>query len=150
MFSPPSVCLSLSPSIHPAACQSTCQSIRAWFPLSNLNGFWYIDFRFCLHMYVYQECVVWDCYWTKFVNFYTAPNDSGGVLWFQVDHLCVHPSVCHPSVHLYFCFWTITWVNFIGFSPNLVCALILWSSGLGLLMASFPQFLTELSVHDMS
>ena len=28
------------------------------------------------------------------------------------------------------------------FSPNLVCALILWSSGLGLLIGKFRQFLT--------
>ena len=32
-------------------------------------------------------------------------------------------------------------------SPNLVCALILWRSGLGLLMCKFRQFLTELSAH---
>ena len=31
------------------------------------------------------------------------------------------------------------------FSPNLVCALILWRSGLGLLMGKFCQVLTELS-----
>ena len=31
----------------------------------------------------------------------------------------VCPSVC-------FSFWMITWVNINGFSPNLVCALILW------------------------
>ena len=35
--------------------------------------------------------------------------------------------------------------NINGFSPNLVCALILWKSGLGLLMGKFRQFLTELS-----
>ena len=32
--------------------------------------------------------------------------------------------------------------------PNLVCALILWRSGLGLLMGKFRQFLTELSARD--
>ena len=41
--------------------------------------------------------------------------------------LSVCPSVC-------FRFWIITWVNINGFSSNLVCALILWRSGLGLLM----------------
>ena len=35
-----------------------------------------------------------------------------------------------------------------GFSPNLVCALILWSSGLGLLMGKFHQIFTELSARD--
>ena len=31
---------------------------------------------------------------------------------------------------------------------NLACALILWRSGLGLLMANFRQVLTELSARD--
>ena len=31
---------------------------------------------------------------------------------------------------------------------NLVCALILWRSGLGLLMGKFRQFLTKLSARD--
>ena len=31
---------------------------------------------------------------------------------------------------------------------NLVCALILWRSGLGLLMGKFRQFFTELSARD--
>ena len=35
-----------------------------------------------------------------------------------------------------------------GFPPNLVCALILWRSGLGLLMGKFHQILTELSAPD--
>ena len=35
-----------------------------------------------------------------------------------------------------------------GFSPNLVCALILWRSGLGLLMGKFRLILTELSARD--
>ena len=34
----------------------------------------------------------------------------------------------------YFHFCMITFVNINGFSPNLVCALILWRSALGLLM----------------
>ena len=34
------------------------------------------------------------------------------------------------------------------FSPNLVCAYILWRSGLGLLMGKFHQILTELSAQD--
>ena len=42
----------------------------------------------------------------------------------------------------------ITWVNINGFSPNLVCASILCSSGLGLLMGKFRQILSELSAPD--
>ena len=34
------------------------------------------------------------------------------------------------------------------FSPNLLCALILWRSGLGLLMAKFRHILMELSAPD--
>ena len=49
----------------------------------------------------------------------------------------VCPSVC-PSI---FCLRMITWVKINGFSPNLVCALILWRSGLGLLMGKFRQIL---------
>ena len=45
----------------------------------------------------------------------------------------------------YFRFQTITWVNISGFSPNVVYALILWRSGLGLLLGKFSKFLTELS-----
>ena len=37
----------------------------------------------------------------------------------------------------------ITWVNINGFSPNLIRALILWRSGLGLLMGRFRQILME-------
>ena len=39
--------------------------------------------------------------------------------------------ICPRHVHI-----------FNGFSPNLVCALILWRSGLGLLMGKFRQFWT--------
>ena len=49
-------------------------------------------------------------------SFYTPPHDSGGVLWFHAGRPCVRPSV--------FSFRMITWVNINGFSPNLVCALI--------------------------
>ena len=54
---------------------------------------------------------------------------------------CVRPSL--------FCFQMITGVNINGFSPNLVCALILWRSGLGLLMGNFRQISMEFSVQDM-
>ena len=44
----------------------------------------------------------------------------------------------------------ITLVTINGFSPNLVCALILKRSVLGLLMDKFRKILTELSAHDTS
>ena len=85
--------------------------------------------------------------------FYTPPQDSGWKLWFHVGCLCgvpVCPSVVCTSVHTsVFRFWMITWVNINGFSPNLVCALILWRSGLGLLLGKFRQIFTELSARDM-
>ena len=49
-----------------------------------------------------------------------------------------------------FVFQTISSVNLNGFSWNLICALILWGSGLGFLMDKFRQFLTELSARDTS
>ena len=42
----------------------------------------------------------------------------------------------------------ITYENFNGFSPNLVCALIVWSFALGLLIGKFCQFLKELFCHE--
>ena len=51
-------------------------------------------------------------------------------------------SVTHP----YFSFRTI---NSNRVSPNLICALILWRSGLGLFIGNFHRFLTELYAHDM-
>ena len=88
------------------------------------------------------------------MSFYTPPHDSGGVLWFHVGRPCVCPSVSRPSIcpsthSSIFRFRMITWVNIIGFSPNLVCALILWRSDLGLLMGKFHQILTALSARDM-
>ena len=62
----------------------------------------------------------------------------------------IRQSVCCMSVCPYSRILTTTWVNIIGFSPNLVCALILWRSGLGLLTDKFHQFLTELFACDAS
>ena len=39
-------------------------------------------------------------------------------------------------------------LNISGFSPNLVCALILWRSGLGFPMGKFCKFLTVCQPHD--
>ena len=73
-----------------------------------------------------------------------------GYYGFTLDvHVFVSQSVSRTSVRLsIFHFWMITWVNIDGFSPNLVCALILWRSGLGWLMGEFCQIFTELRAHD--
>ena len=47
-------------------------------------------------------------------------------------------------------FWIITLENINGFSPNLICAMILWRSEFELLTGKFHQFLTELSTCDRS
>ena len=62
--------------------------------------------------------------------------------YYGCQSLCGLP-LCAPVAHPYFCFRMITWVNVSGFSPNLVCALILRRSSLGLLMGTFHQFLTS-------
>ena len=41
-------------------------------------------------------------------------------------------------------------MNVNGFSSNLVCALILWRSGLQLLMGKFNKFSTKLFANDKS
>ena len=82
-------------------------------------------------------------------SFYTPPHNSGGVSWFHVGRQWVCPSIRRTSVRpSIFRFRMITWVNINGFSPNLVCALILWRSDLELLMGKFHQFLKELSAQD--
>ena len=55
-----------------------------------------------------------------------------------------------PGTCLYFHFWAITLLIINGFSPNLVLALILWTSALGLLLIEFCPFLTELSACNTS
>ena len=51
----------------------------------------------------------------------------------------IRPSVVLPSVHFSFPDDNLR-MNISGFSPNLVCALILWRSGLRLLMDKFLKF----------
>ena len=67
--------------------------------------------------------------------------------WSSVS-LSVHPSVIRTSVFLFLDDNFSIKTN--GFSPNLVCALILCRSDLGLLMGKVYQFLTELSACDTS
>ena len=57
----------------------------------------------------------------------------------------VLPSAVRPSV---FSFRMITSVNINGFLPDLVCALVLWKSCLGLVMGKFRQIFKELSAQD--
>ena len=56
-----------------------------------------------------------------------------------VVRVFARPSVLGP----YFRFQLMTGVNVSGFSPNLVCALILWSSGFVLLIGKFSQILVR-------
>ena len=82
------------------------------------------------------------------ICFYSLLHDSGWVLWFHVERPCV----CPPTVYYMsiVSFPDDNAVNINGFSLNLVCALILWKSGLGLFSGKFLQFLTELSAHHTS
>ena len=65
-------------------------------------------------------------------------------------HVSVRPSIRPSYVRLsvHFLFPDDILVNISGFSPNLVCALILWISGLGLLTGKFHQIFTALSARD--
>ena len=59
--------------------------------------------------------------------------------------LSVCQSYIHPSVRSSFLDDNLSRH---GCLPNLVCALILWRSGLGLLMGKFRQTLTEFSARN--
>ena len=86
--------------------------------------------------------MVCDCgtHWTFLLPFFGIVN--GHISSIFDSYL---PAIC-PNFH----FRMITLVKVNGFSPNLVCILILQRSGLGLLMGTFRQFSTELSARDMS
>ena len=72
--------------------------------------------------------------------------ESYGFLLVAHESIC-GPSICLSYIHPYFSvILTITFVIVDGFSANLVCALILWRAGFGLLTSKFRQFLTEESV----
>ena len=81
----------------------------------------------------------------SYVSIIPCHTIVAGYYGFMLD-VCVsvHPWYVHP----FFRFQMITLVNINGFSPNLGCALILWRSGLGLLMVKFCQIFTELSARD--
>ena len=100
--------------------------------------FWWISDRIC-HFSAFGALIHISFLYPATQQWYSQHN-RGRILWFRIR--C--QSIC-PAGHLYFCFWMITWVNVNGFSPNLVCALILWRSCFGLLMGKFCHFLTDLS-----
>ena len=68
-------------------------------------------------------------------------------IWFWIANGQIS-SIFDGVICPYFRFPTITGVNNKGFSPNLLYALTLRKSGLGLLMGEFRQVLTELSARD--
>ena len=99
-------------------------------------------------------CMLGKCFSTqhlKYFSYYTLPLVWRGIMVSGWTSLCpsVGPSIRQSYVRpSSFHFRMITWVNNNRFSPNLVCALILWRSGLVLLMGKFRQIFTELSARD--
>ena len=89
------------------------------FVASGRFYFQIVAFLGYLHLYTSRHTIVAVCY--------------GFTLVVRVS---VRLSAVRPSFRFrtYFRFRTITWVNINWFSPNFVCALILWRSGLGLLL----------------
>ena len=80
----------------------------------------YYHFTFLLTELSAHHWIVAGCYCFTFLLYiYTPPHVSGRVLWYHVGCPCVCPSVSY--IRPTFRFWMITWVNFNGFSPNLVC-----------------------------
>ena len=86
----------------------------------------------------------WECQWicTKLCVCIDIVE-----LWFWIANGQILTELSARNTFL--SFRTISWLNLNGFSPNLICALILWNPGLGSLMGKFRQFLTELSARDM-
>ena len=111
------VCLSFFPSV-------CCPSVRIFvrlsvfsFPDDNLNKYQWIFTKLGV-------CIDIVEIWFEIVNWQTSSIFDSYL-----------PAICP-----YFYLWTKTLVNLNGFSLNLVCALILWRSALGLLMGRFCLF----------
>ena len=126
-----------------AVCPSVvCQSVFS-FPGSNLSKYQWIFTRLCPYFHFLTITLVINYQWI-FTKLSTC-------LWIDIVDICfgiangrissIFDSYL-PSIHPYFTFRTITWINLNGFSPNLICAVILWRSALGLLISKFYQFLT--------
>ena len=125
--------------------------LNCWDMLNNWLDFNDLDpiFKVTWWLRWYENGLSAPCLLDEWMEFYTLPHNSGRVLWFHVGRpfvrLPISPSYVRLSI---FRFRMITWVNFSGFSPNLVCALILWRSGLGWLMGKFCQIFMELPAKD--
>ena len=74
---------------------------------------------------------------------HTHTHGSDEVLWFHIGRPCVCAFVSRTSIHpsISFSFPGDNLSKHQKFSWNLVCAVILWTSGLGLLMGKFRQIL---------
>ena len=104
-----------------------------------------ISITMSLLILIYTVCKIIYTRMTTLALF--IPRHTIVVMYYDFT-LIVRPSVRPPIRPSVFRFQMITWVNINGFSPNLVCALLLWRSGLGLLLGKFCQFLTQLSARD--
>ena len=73
-------------------------------------------------------------------------------IWFGIVMGNFYQFLTELSAHdrSVFSFLDYNFSNFNGFSPNLVCAMILWISSLVFLSGKLHQFLTELSAHNTS
>ena len=82
---------------------------------------------------------------SKFLQIFTKLNVCIDIveIWFEIVNWqisSIFDRVISPRQVRIFHFYMITLVNINGFSSNVVCALILWRSGLGLHMSKFRQF----------
>ena len=78
---------------------------------------------------------------TQIEHFYTLPHNSGMVLWFHIGCSCVRPSI--------FLFTDDNLSKYQRIFAKLGMCIVLWRSGLGLLIGRFCQFSTELSACKM-
>ena len=135
------------------SCSIDCQAHIFFFKTKNCSNddiFISCDDRIgkMLHN-IYMSAVAMSLRWANCGPwascFYTPPHNSGRVLWFHVGSLWVRPSYVCLSVLSVFRFQMITWVNINVFSPNLVCALILW---FGIANGQISSIFMELSAQD--
>ena len=136
-----------------------------------------MDFYQIRYVHWYCRDLLRDCSWVNFVNFWHGLSASHMIMagyyhftfwqsYLPMTHLYFRfrTITCFgiangqissifdsylPKTYPYFSFRTITCVNFSGFSGNLIHVLILWRSGLGLLMGRFCQFVIAFSAHDV-
>ena len=112
--------VSVCAAIHPSVCQSICSPSAFCFPEDNLHKFKLIFTKLGMCIDIVE-------------------------IWFRIAYGQILLSIFDSFFclgHVHFFFQMITWVNISGFSPILVCALILWRSGFGLLLGKFHCILT--------